>query len=586
MEGDVDMKNIVVFDRKFRELGANYKGGIFNYYLSTLVEISVQNFIPLLEACLVDEVLYHKNMISFSYIALIYMIIYLGYSLNFVLTLCIQQNTDNTFVMNIKRKIFETVIRSKADKLSNISSGDNISLVCKDADEFFLLIRKNIIRCSNEVILFLTACTFVFLMNWIIGLIMIIIVPISVILTKRFGKKAEKIAFIIRDKYGYHISWLFEMLEGMKEIRLLNASKNVKKIFQSQNEQILYNERKQNMNTVESRILINVVQFMGDMILYLASFYLIVQGRITIGCFIAFISYFNAGKLSISNIMDYLVEYKQREVSVCRVLNRLNDSQESYNMDNCADYKQKLIFKDVEFSYPGYDKKVLHKISFKVDCGEKVAIVGKSGCGKTTLIKLLINLYEPTSGEILIGNDSISNVGLQNLRKNIGVVRQEIIVFPGTIRDNLCMDSKEIPEKEIIEACKRTRLWKLIEEMPDGLDTVLDEKISDLSGGQKQRLAIARVLLRNPDIIVLDEATSAIDNETETLIQKELNEFAKQNKKIIVIAHRLNSVMNCDKVVVLDEGEVSDIGTVDIIMKKSKEFIELFSSQMNGGEKK
>ena len=103
------------------------------------------------------------------------MIIYLGYSLNFVLTLCIQQNTDNTFVMNIKRKIFETVIRSKADKLSNISSGDNISLVCKDADEFFLLIRKNIIRCSNEVILFLTACTFVFLMNWIIGLIMIII---------------------------------------------------------------------------------------------------------------------------------------------------------------------------------------------------------------------------------------------------------------------------------------------------------------------------------------------------------------------------------------------------------------------------
>jgi ATP-binding cassette subfamily B protein len=240
--------------------------------------------------------------------------------------------------------------------------------------------------------------------------------------------------------------------------------------------------------------------------------------------------------------------------------------------------KQDIRYTDISFRYPnGAD--LFHNFSMEIKYGSSVGIVGDTGSGKTTLAKLLLRLYDPLSGEIFIGDDNISNISIENLRSKIGIVSQDTFLFNASIKENISYGNQSCSDEEIILAAKQSQCDEFISSMKDGYDTLIGERGQRLSGGQRQRLAIARAIVRNPDILIFDEATSSVDNRTERLIQKSFFDL-KKNRTMIIVAHRLSTIRNCDNIFVIKDSKIHESGTHDELMKNNLSFYaELWNIQ-------
>ena len=259
---------------------------------------------------------------------------------------------------------------------------------------------------------------------------------------------------------------------------------------------------------------------------------------------------------------------------------RVMAEKEEYDSPNTKDYKDlngDIEFKNVCFKYDSNE--VLDDISFKVKKGQTIALVGESGGGKTTICHLLPRFYNIDSGSIEIDNKNISDITMDCLRKNIGIVQQDVFLFSGTFKENIAYGNLEASMEEIIEASKKANIYDYIMSLPHGFDTQIGERGVRLSGGQKQRLSIARVFLKNPPILLLDEATSALDNTTEIMIQEALDTL-KEGRTTIVVAHRLSTIKNADNILVIEHGKVKESGTHEKLMNiENGTYKELYVSQ-------
>ena len=237
-----------------------------------------------------------------------------------------------------------------------------------------------------------------------------------------------------------------------------------------------------------------------------------------------------------------------------------------------------IRFESISFNYPG-SPILFEDFSINIKNGTSIGIVGDTGSGKTTLAKLLLRLYDPSKGSIMVGEHNIKNMSIESLRNKIGVVNQETFLFDGSIRKNIGYGNKECTEADIIRAAEQSQCTEFISSLSDGYDTIIGERGQKLSGGQKQRLAIARAIVRQPDILIFDEATSSVDNKTERLIQKSFTDI-KQDRTMIIIAHRLSTIRNCDNIFVIKNSCVHEQGTHDQLMQKSDSFYaELWNIQ-------
>ncbi|MDF1589394.1 MAG: ABC transporter ATP-binding protein/permease [Gammaproteobacteria bacterium] len=243
-----------------------------------------------------------------------------------------------------------------------------------------------------------------------------------------------------------------------------------------------------------------------------------------------------------------------------------------------------IQFNHVDFHYDA-NRQILHDIDFKISAGQKLAIVGASGSGKSTLVRLLFRFYNPQSGNITIDNTDIQTVDEHSLRKSIGVVPQDTVLFNSTIYQNILYGNPEVTEDEVVSAAKQAHIHDFITKLPDGYDTLVGERGLKLSGGEKQRVAIARTLLKNPPILILDEATSALDSHSEQAINTELQELSR-NKTTLVIAHRLSTVTDADKILVLDEGRIIERGTHHQLLKQQGRYAAMWALQQNEGSDK
>ncbi|MEL6558054.1 MAG: ABC transporter transmembrane domain-containing protein [Bacteroidota bacterium] len=255
-----------------------------------------------------------------------------------------------------------------------------------------------------------------------------------------------------------------------------------------------------------------------------------------------------------------------------RVLEIMEEEKEEgiYSKEAVEPIEGEVSFQSVEFSYPTRpDITVLDKLSFDIKKGQKVALVGKSGAGKSTIAQVLQNFYSAGEGAVLVDGKPIDDIGLKRLRSNIGIVPQEVILFGGSIRENVLYGKPDATEEEIIDACKKSNAWQFIETFPEGLDTVVGERAVKLSGGQRQRVAIARAILKNPAILVLDEATSSLDAESEHLVQQAL-EVLMEGRTTLIIAHRLTTIRNADKILILKDGKIVESGTHDELLNISE----------------
>lgn len=306
-------------------------------------------------------------------------------------------------------------------------------------------------------------------------------------------------------------------------------------------------------------------------------------GQITPGDFAACLLLVSTLLGSVRTIVDFSEQFSRGITGIERfreIMDVEPDITDSENAVEIGKAKGDIEFKDVTFSYVKGEKTILSHLNLHLKAGENLALVGPSGGGKTTLCNLIPRFYEPDSGEILLDGKNINEITLRSLRKNIGVVAQDVYLFSGTIRDNLIYGKPDATEEEMIQACRQAGAHDFISALPNGYDTYIGERGLKLSGGQKQRISIARVFLKNPPVLLLDEATSALDNESERLVQESLERLA-EGRTTLTIAHRLTTVKNADEIVVLTEDGVVEKGTHDELIKKAGVYGKMYGMYSN-----
>ena len=310
------------------------------------------------------------------------------------------------------------------------------------------------------------------------------------------------------------------------------------------------------------------------------------NGSIDEADYISFILSINLFLGPVNTLIGF-IEQLQNGITGFKRFMEIMEEEEEYESENASELDVKeghIQIKDINFSYND-SKEVLHNVSLDIKAGRKLALVGPSGGGKTTICHLIPNFYKLSEGSISIDNQDIKDVTLESLRRNIGIVQQDVFLFNGSMKENILYGRLDATEEEIIEAAKRANIHDYIMTLPDGYDTQIGERGVKLSGGQKQRLSIARVFLKNPAILILDEATSALDNTTEILIQSALDELCK-GRTTLVVAHRLSTVKNADEIVVIANGNIKEQGNHEELLKLDGIYSKLYNLQFRNSDTK
>jgi len=422
-----------------------------------------------------------------------------------------------------------------------------------------------------------------FYQNWNLALFAIIMMPLAAVVAKSLGKRINKAVDKSAKIEGSITSYLSEIIKGTRMIKIYQQEnfefdRSIKKIDERTNIQIKI-----------GKILIRATPIMecltGIMIagfIYYSGF-MIANGQMQINNFFSFLTAMMLAYQPIRSLATINMLFNQGAVGASRVFNILDavpSIREISSVPNLNIEKGNIKFEEVSFSYPNTQEQAIKNINISVEGGTTVALVGHSGAGKSTIINLLPRFYDPIKGKVFIDNQNISLITLSSLRKNISMVSQDIILFDDTVRSNIAYANMNATEKEIKIACDFAAATEFIEKLPKKFETIIGENGIKLSGGQKQRISIARAVLKNSPIILLDEATSSLDAESEEKVQNAIMKLTK-NKTTLVIAHRLSTIIRADKIIVMNQGKISDIGTHNELLKNSLIYKNLYSKQLS-----
>jgi len=556
-------------------------------YISTIISGEVclitsyilDVFKPLVFAAIIDQAFYHGDKKFFMLGILIYLVLFTGDILAWMIYAFVWQRVNNKFVFDIRMKLFERVLYAKASFLLNMKTGDVQTRINEDSAELIHIIQRNLLHTVNQIFQYVFSMIMIFSINTSIGLFMLVVIPLTIILTNILGDKARKISEKSATRYGLYVSKAFEFIKGIREIHLLNAERYAKKYIVSNLAKLIrldIKSAKVEFGIAKGNEAINLIAMLG---LYTLGVVLIKNGSLTIGYFIAVTEYFYRLQGNLNWMASNFIQWQKRKIYVdrCTELLEVPSEKDDERKDVLKITSGKVVFEDVTFSYEK-GREVLDKVSFSVSRGEKAALVGASGTGKSTIAALLAGFFVPVSGKITADGQDISNCSYKSIRKNIGLVSQDIFMFEASIRENVLIGKKNANEQEVIEALKKAGAYDFVMDLPHGIDTVIGSTGTGLSGGQKQRIMIARVFLKDPPIVIMDEATSALDASTEQLMRKAFDELGR-GRTTIIIAHRLSTILSCEKVIVLAGSKVISVGTHKSLMKSCKHYRDLFEAQ-------
>lgn len=467
------------------------------------------------------------------------------------------------------RKVGEIISRSSdAQKIRRTLSSTTFSIVL----DSLMVVVGGIIVFSQNAALFLTVS---------------LILPFYFLVVFLFKHPFKQMNRDIMEKSAEMQSCLVETFSAVEIIKANNGEESANfEIEKRYMQQRKLNFKMSWMNNLQT-FLKDILSDFNTLLIWWLGGLQVINGQITLGqlmTFNALLSYFINPVKNLINLQSTLQEAYVAAERLVEILDLEIEKKNDEQKLHIEQVKGDLEFKNVFFRYGG-GRLILDDISFNINAGEKVALVGETGCGKTTLAKLLLRFYSPEKGQILIDGVNINNLSLESLRDCIGYVPQENYLFSGTIRDNITFGTPNATMEEIIKAAKTAQIHDFIEELPLSYDTVIAERGSSLSGGQRQRISIARAILKKPDLLILDEATSNLDSVTERAVHNTVDNIT-EGLTSIIIAHRLSTIVKCDRIIVLDKGKILESGTHYELLKNKGRYYQLWQVQLDSQEER
>ena len=482
----------------------------------------------------------------------------------------------------LQKKIATNILKSDVQTLENRHSGKYISNVMFDTHHVQQLVSTGVLNLMKDSFSVIALVSLMFYQNWKLALFAILMMPLAGGLAKSLGKRIGKATSKAGESSGNLASFLSEIFKGSKMIR----------IYQKESEESMRAQRVID-DLVEKNIKIGSVMIRATPIMEILTGFmiagfiifsgkLIASGEIGVNNFFSFLAammlaYQPIRSLATINMAAYQGAAAFKRIS--QIIDKKIEIKEDHNNPNLVLKNSDIIFKKVSFNYSNTKEKAINNVSLEIKGNTMAAFVGHSGAGKSTIINLLPRFYDPQIGSIEIDGQDIKKVSLKSLRKNLSLVSQDVILFDDTIKNNIAYARENASEEDIKNACKFAAAEEFINKLPQGYETLIGENGIRLSGGQKQRISIARAILKESPIILLDEATSSLDAESEEIVQNAILNLTK-NKTTLVIAHRLSTIHNASKIFVVKQGKIINSGNHNFLINNCEEYKSLYKKQL------
>ena len=491
--------------------------------------------------------------------------------------ICITNSIQDT-MKDLRNACIEKINALPVKTLDSHPKGDILSRITNDIDAISNAMQQTFMNVISGVLMVCFAIFMMFRVNLVMTLCVLVIIPISYIIIKKIAKVSQESFDIHQHALGDLSANVTESFSGYNEIILFGKQEESVKKFEKINENIRETAYKAQFLSYLMSPLLSLLTYLAIGVVSVIGTIYAIGGVITVGQLQAFVRF-------IWQVNEPLTQVSQLSSQIQSALSAMDRIHEfiEYEEETDVEVKEMVFdgnveFKDIRFGYG--KKEVLHGVSLEAKKGETVAIVGPTGSGKTTIVNLLMRFYDPNSGSIVIdGIDSI-NINRRTLRDNIGMVLQDTWLFTGSIRENIRFSKPDATDEEIEQACKYANADEFISTLPKGYDTVIDEEADNISQGEKQLLTIARAILKDPKVLILDEATSSIDTKTEKNIQDAMD-YLMEGRTSFIIAHRLSTIKNADKILVLKDGNIIECGNHNELMKENGFYANLYNSQFN-----
>ena len=484
-------------------------------------------------------------------------------------------------IKNIQTLMAQKFLLSDISHITKKHSGKYLSNFTNDTRILFEVLTGVVVTLFKETFTLIALIGLMFFHDWQLSLLAIIMIPIAAISSKNLGKKMGKKVLISLEASDKLMKFLSEIIKGSWLIKIYQKEEEeLKKIS------MIIDERFKAIKKVEQTRLgagpiMEIISSIAIAIVVFFAGYRSIQGAITLGEFVSFLAALMLAYQPVKALAGINIGIQEGISAAKRIYEIIDQKNEIINDGNAPDLKLKnstLQFKNISFIYPD-GTQALKNLSTRIEGGKKVGLVGISGSGKTTFLNLIPRFFNLKHGTIFIDDQNINNINLNSLRKEISLVSQDVILFDDTIKSNILYGNSSASNDEIVNACKFAAAQDFIEKLPNKYETIIGENGIKLSGGQKQRLSIARAILKNSSIILLDEATSSLDSESESVIQKAIENLTK-NKTTIIIAHRLSTIKNCDKILVFDNGQIVAEGNHESLVNNSSIYKNLYEKQI------
>ena len=497
----------------------------------------------------------------------------------------IMSSVSNDISYRLRNKLSKKINKLPMKFFDTKTHGEVLSIVTNDIDTLSQALNQSITSIITSIATVIGILIMMISINIPMTIAAVLIVPICMLVVSRIVKMSQKYFAMQQDYLGHINGHVEEIYGGHDIVKAFNGEDKAIEKFDKINETLYHSAWKSQFLSTMMHPIMQFVGNLGYVVISILGGYMVVLKRIEVGDILSFTQYVRQFTQQINQLSQVMSTVQSAVAASERVFDILELEEEVEVIDNALStdgLQGNITFDQVQFGY-NPDKIIIHDFNCKVKEGQKIAIVGPTGAGKTTIVKLLMRFYDLNSGRILIDGNDMTKYNRSDIRKLFGMVLQDTWLFNGTIKDNIKYGKLNASDTEVKDACHTASVDHFIRTLPDGYNMVLNEEADNISGGQKQLLTIARVILADPKILILDEATSSVDTRTEELIQKAMDKLM-EGRTSFIIAHRLSTIKNADLILVMNDGDIVEQGNHEELLKKNGFYANLYNSQFEGGE--